>query len=77
MSTKREVIFTHHADDVTGTLEIDTAGRLYWNGEQIAVELLQLTFGQKLGAALTVGSAVVVAVVTVLQYVAPPNGSGG
>jgi len=57
-------------------LEIDTeTGRLYWNGDRLAIDTLHLTAWQKIGAVITVFSALTVALMTVVQYVWPPSGN--
>ena len=71
MAAPRQTIFEGDYDGVEGRLEIDGVGRLYWNGERIAMETLRLSNWQKVGAVLTVTSAVVVASVSVIQYVWP------
>jgi len=67
----RELIFEHNGR----RLEVDEkTRRLYWNGERIAIDTLRLTFLQKAGAAITVVSALTVAVMTVVQYFWPCPG---
>ena len=48
---------------------LDADFRLYWDGKLVQVSRrFDLTFWQKVGAVLTVGSAVAVAVVTVANF---------
>ncbi len=42
MANPRQTIFDWDEDGVKGRLEIDQSGRLYWNGERIAMETLRL-----------------------------------
>ncbi len=77
MANPRQTIFDWDEDGVKGRLEIDQSGRLYWNGERIAMETLRLSLWQKMGAGVTVVSAFVVAAISALQYFYPSNGSCG
>lgn len=74
---KPEVIFTHPTSDgVERALSIDPeSGELYWGGKKVVtVRTLGLTFWQRLGAFLTVTSAVVVAAFTVMAYFKDTSG---
>jgi hypothetical protein len=67
---ERETIFSYGEN---GLLEIDKNGRLYWNGEPIAIESLHLTKFQKIGATITVLSTAVIAAMAVMDYFWPNN----
>lgn len=57
-----------------GRLGIDVEKRLHWDGEPVETrQRISLSFWQKVGACLTVASAVVVALVNALSYFMPPQ----
>lgn len=55
-----------------GRLGIDAERQPYWDGEPVETRhRIRLSFWQKVGACLTVASAVVVALFTALSYFVP------
>ena len=55
-------------------LGISDNGELYWDGKRLEVEKkVTLNLWQNMLAAITAGSALVVAVVSVIAYICPPQ----
>jgi hypothetical protein len=69
MSDRQTIFETDNPEGASGTLAIDSQGHLYWNDRRVRVERpLRLTVWQRIGAFLTVASAVTVATISVLEF---------
>jgi hypothetical protein len=48
--------------DGTSLIGVDPQGRLYWDGQRLAVDSLRLSYWQKVGAVVVAGSSAIAAI---------------